>query len=90
MDQLQPQLFAGAVAPPLSPTVQTILVHLCGEPCRAYGAIIEWCETRGDCTQAVVCPACRKEFVIDDDEFAELRRWTDLDGRLLACGVRWE
>jgi hypothetical protein len=90
MDQLQPSLFAGTDAPPLSPTVQAILSHLCGEPCHAYGLVIEWCETRGDCIQTVVCPSCRKEFIVDDDEFAALRRWTDQDGQILACGVRWE
>jgi hypothetical protein len=88
MDQLQPIVVPGD--PILSSGVQTILAHLCGDPCRAYGSVVEWCETRGDCVQAVVCPSCRKEFVIDDDEFAELISWTDKDGSLLACGVRWE
>ena len=72
----------------VSPSVHAILVHLCSDPCHAFGAIVEWCETRGDCVQAVVCPTCRREFLIDDDELAELRRWTDGDGNLLACGIR--
>jgi len=88
MDQLQP--VAGLGDPIMSTSVQAILAHLCGDPCRTYGSVIEWCETRGDCIQAVVCPTCRKEFVIDDDEFAELRRWTAQDGSVLACGVVWE
>jgi hypothetical protein len=74
----------------LSPGVQTILRHLCSDPCHAFGAVVDVCETRGDCIQTVVCPTCRHRFVIDDDELAELRRWTDQDGRLLACGVVWE
>ena len=72
----------------VSPSVHAILAHLCSDPCHAYGSVIEWCETRGDCVQAVVCPTCRKEFLIEDDELAELMSWTNQDGQLLACGVR--
>ena len=72
----------------VSASVHAILRHLCSDPCHAYGAVVEWCETRGDCVQAVVCPSCRREFLIEDDELSELMRWTDADGKLLACGVQ--
>ena len=76
----------------LSPTVQRILAHLCGglERCQSFGVVMEWCETRGDCCFAVVCPSCSTQFVVDDDELAELRRWTDEEGNALVCGVRWD
>lgn len=78
----------------LSPTVREILSHLCGnaapEPCRTYGMVMEWCEARGDCAYAVVCPGCSVQFLVDEEELAELRRWTDAEGNALVCGVRWE
>jgi len=74
----------------LSPTVRDILIHLCRSNCHAYGAVVEWCESRGDCCYAVVCPGCAHQFLVDDDELAELRRWTDTEGRALVCGVHWE
>jgi hypothetical protein len=52
--------------------------------------VLEWCEARGDCCQAVVCPVCATQFVVDDDELAELLRWTDDQGQALVCGVRWD
>jgi hypothetical protein len=73
---------------PLSPAVQQILTHLCEGDCHAYGDILQWCEARGDCCHAVVCPECRAQFVIDEDELAELERWTSHHGSLLVCGVR--
>jgi len=76
----------------LSPTVRQIIAHLCGgnERCRAYGMVVEWCETRGDCCYGVVCPGCSLQFVVDEEELAELRQWTDAEGHALVCGVRWE
>jgi hypothetical protein len=76
----------------LSPTVREILHHLCAgpDPCRSFGFVVEWCETRGDCCYGVVCPGCSLQFVVDDDELAELRRWTDAEGNALVCGVRSE
>lgn len=78
----------------LSPTVRDILRHLCGggaEPaCRAYGMVVEWCETRGDCCYGVVCPGCSLRVLVDEEELAELRRWTDAEGHALVCGVRWD
>lgn len=76
----------------LSPGVQAILLHLCSGPVegRSYGLVVEWCETRGDCIYGVVCPDTGQQFVVDDDELAELQRWTDEQGRALVCGVRWE
>ena len=76
----------------LSPAVRQIIAHLCGgsERCRAFGFVSEWCEARGDCCFAVVCPGCSAQFVVDEDELAELRRWTDAEGNALVCGVRWD
>jgi hypothetical protein len=74
----------------LSPAVREIILHLCRGECHSYGAVVEWCETRGDCAMAVVCSVCDRQFLIDDDELAELVRWTDSAGKALVCGVRWE
>jgi len=76
----------------LTPTVRRIIAHLCGgnDSCRAFGFVVEWCEARGDCCYAVVCPGCSAQFVVDEDELAELKRWTDAEGNVLVCGVRWE
>jgi hypothetical protein len=75
---------------PLSPAVEQILSHLCKEQCHAYGDLLEWCETRGDCSHAVVCPVCRTQFVIDEDELDELRLWTARYGNLLVCGINYD
>lgn len=84
---------AGTELELLGPTVREILAHLCGgagEGCRSFGMVVEWCESRGDCAYAVVCPGCSVQFLVDEDELAELRRWTDAEGNALVCGVRWE
>jgi len=73
-----------------SPTVRAIISHLCTGPCHTFGAILEWCEARGDCCYAVLCPGCSAQFLVDDDELAELRRWTTNEGHALVCGVNWE
>ena len=74
----------------LSPAVLAVLQHLCEGDCHTIGGVLEWCEARGDCCQAVVCPVCTTQFVVDDDELAELLRWTDDQGKALVCGVRWD
>ena len=74
----------------LSPAVLAVLRHLCSGRCRSYGGVLEWCESRGDCAQAVICPVCDARFLVDDDELAELLHWTDERGQVLVCGVRWE
>lgn len=74
----------------LSPTIREIILHLCQSPCHDFGAVVEWCEGRGDCHYAVVCPGCSTQFLVDEEELAELRRWTDAEGMALVCGVRWE
>ena len=76
----------------LTPNVRDILLHLCSGPIegRTYGLVVEWCETRGDCTYGVVCTETGLQFVIDDAELAELQRWTDEQGNALVCGVRWD
>jgi hypothetical protein len=74
----------------ISPAVMAVLRHLCEGDCHTFGGVLEWREARGDCCQAVVCPVCSVQFVVDDDELAELLRWTDERGQALVCGVRWD
>jgi hypothetical protein len=74
----------------LSPVIRRILTHLCELDEPNYGAVVEWCETRGDCTQAVICPHCNEQFVIDTEEFAELLRVAIRTDQLLSCGVRFD
>jgi len=73
-----------------SPVVREILMHLCEMENPSYGSIIEWCETRGDCAQAVVCPECGVQYLLDDDEMAELRVISARTGEILSCGVIWD
>ena len=73
---------------PLSPNVHEIIKHLCDGKCHTFGDVLEWCESRGDCQQAVICPGCSTHFLIDDDELNELRAWTNAEGKALVCGVR--
>lgn len=84
------QRIEALMAESLSPAVLAVLSHLCQSDCHTFGGVLEWCETRGDCAQAVVCPVCAAQFVVDDDELAELLRWTDDKGQALVCGVRWD
>lgn len=72
----------------LSPAVSDIIRHLCEGECHSYGAVLEWCESRGDCTYAVICPSCSTQFVIPEEDLSELERWTDAEGHALVCGVR--
>ena len=72
----------------LGANVQEIVAHLCTGECHAYGSVLQWCETRGDCVYAVVCPGCARQFLIDEDDLAELERWTEANGHALVCGVR--
>jgi hypothetical protein len=78
------------MAESLSPAVLSVLHHLCRGDCHTFGGVVEWCEARGDCAQAVVCPTCAAQFVVDDDELDELLRWTNDQGQALVCGVRWD
>jgi 4-hydroxy-3-methylbut-2-en-1-yl diphosphate synthase IspG/GcpE len=72
----------------LGPNVQEIVAHLCTGDCHAYGSVLQWCETRGDCVYAVVCPGCARQFLIDEDDLAELERWTEANGHALVCGIQ--
>lgn len=72
----------------LSASAQEILFHLCESDCRTFGNVTEWCEARGDCTYAVRCPGCATQFVIAEDDLAELEAWTKRHGDVLVCGVR--
>ncbi|HQY31175.1 MAG TPA: hypothetical protein PK691_07805 [Thermomicrobiales bacterium] len=74
----------------LSPNVRQILTHLCELDEPGYGSFIEWCEARGDCTQAVVCPHCGQQFVIEPDELSDLQRIAARTDTMLACGVRFD
>ena len=74
----------------VSPSILAIVHHLCEGECHTFGDVLEWCETRGDCSYAVVCPTCRSQFLVEEEDLAELRRWTDRQGLALSCGVRWE
>jgi hypothetical protein len=74
----------------LSPAVLAIVQHLCEGDCHTFGDVAEWCETRGDCSYAVICPTCRVQFLVEEDDLVDLRRWTASRGDALACGVRWD
>lgn len=84
------QRIDGLLAESVSPAVLAVLQHLCQGTCHTFGGVLEWCEARGDCAQAVVCPVCSAQFVVDDEELAELLHWTDERGHALVCGVRWD
>lgn len=75
---------------PASPAVSQILAHLCTGDCHTFGDVLEWCEARGDCSHAVVCPTCQKQFVIDEEELGELRQWTSRNGSIYVCGVLYD
>lgn len=72
----------------LRPVVHEIIRHLCEGNCHAFGSVLRWCETRGDCTYAIVCPQCSSQFLVDEDDLIELERWTDANGNALVCGIR--
>lgn len=73
---------------PSNPALGPILQHLCASECHTFGSVLEWCETRGDCVYAVVCPECRQQFLIEEHELADLERWTEANGTTLVCGVQ--
>lgn len=75
---------------PVSPVVREILLHLCESENPRYGSIVEWCESRGDCCQAVVCPECGAQYLLDDEEIDELRRISARTDQILSCGVVWD
>jgi hypothetical protein len=74
----------------LSPNVHKIVRHLCEGECHTFGSVLQWCETRGDCIYAVTCPSCSTQFIVEEDELAELERWTDANGHTLVCGVIYQ
>jgi hypothetical protein len=71
----------------IGPVVRQILMHLCESDHPSFGSIVEWCESRGDCSQAVVCPHCNAQFVLDDEEMTELRLISLRTEEMLSCGV---
>jgi hypothetical protein len=72
----------------VSPSLHPIIQHLCEGDCHAFGSVLQWCETRGDCVYAVVCPGCSERFLIEEDALSELERWTEANGGVLVCGVQ--
>jgi len=72
----------------LSPAVLAIVSHLCEGDCHTYGSVLQWCEARGDCVYAIVCPGCDRQFLIEEDDLAALERWTVANGDALVCGVQ--
>ena len=74
----------------LSPAVHDIVRHLCEGECHTFGNVLQWCETRGDCVYAVTCPSCSSQFIVEEDELAQLERWTEQNGHQLVCGVRYQ
>lgn len=74
----------------MSPVVREVLMHLCESDHPTVGSIVEWCETRGDCSHAVVCPHCGAQYVVDDDEMAELLVISLNTEEMLSCGVRFD
>jgi hypothetical protein len=89
MSNLPPAGQAGSAFLPLSPAVQSIVRHLCEGDCHTFGDLIEWCESRGDCTIAVICPGCQTRFLVEEEELIELDRWTQRSGFELGCGVNY-
>ena len=73
-----------------SSTVRSIIQHVCEQHTALFAELVEWCETRHDCTSAVVCPVCRAQFVVDETDLVELRHWSALASQALGCGVRLE
>lgn len=65
-----------------------VLAHLCEGDCQAYGSVLSWCETRGDCVHVVTCPSCSATFQLNDEDIDALERWTAQNGDALVCGVK--
>ena len=40
--------------------------------------------------EKVVCPECGVQYLLDDEEMAELRVISARTGEILACGVIWD
>lgn len=72
----------------LSDGAAEVIAHLCESDCHAYGNVLSWCETRGDCVHEVTCPSCGSKYILDDDDIVQLERWTQVHGDALVCGVR--
>lgn len=72
----------------LSPGALQVVQHLCEGECQTFADVLQWCESRGDCTYAVVCPGCATQFVLDEDEVSSLERWSTANGHVLSCGLR--
>jgi hypothetical protein len=88
---VQPDLIRNPASADVSnPAIQAIVRHLCEGECHAFGDVLEWCESRGDCSFAVVCPTCNTQFLIEEDDLVDLRQWTASRGTELACGVHWD
>ncbi len=63
--------------------VENILTHLCSKG--LYGDVTEWCEMRNDCVFVVTCPDCSEAFTLDEREYEELLRLSNVEPR--SCGI---
>lgn len=72
----------------LSPAAMEVVHHLCEGECHTFADVMQWCETRGDCTYAVQCPDCSTQFILDEEEISALERWSAANGSALSCGLR--
>ena len=72
----------------LSDAVAPIVTHLCESDCHAFGSVLQWCESRGDCSYAVICPDCKQQCLSEEEDLAELERWTMAHGDAHVCGVQ--
>lgn len=72
----------------LSTGAREVIHHLCESDCRGFGDVLQWCETRDDCTYAIVCPGCATQFLLDEDELTGLERWSRTYGPVHVCGLR--
>ena len=77
----------GEMITDMSPALTAIVKHLCESDCHAFGDLVEWCESRNDCTVAVICPNCDAKFIVDEDDLIVLKRWTEANGIAFGCGV---
>lgn len=90
MESRSPMKLDRYVDSDMSPVVRQVLMHLCESDHPSMGSIVEWCETRGDCAQAVVCPHCGAQYLVDETEMAELMVISLNTEEMLSCGVRFD
>lgn len=65
--------------------IEKVRDHLCSKG--LYGDVTEWCEARHDCVYVVTCPDCGEEFMLDEQDYDDLLRWSTSANQ--ACGVNF-